>query len=121
MLNDRANGYLRVREQFLDRIGQQVGGGVANNFQAIRVFGRDDGQSTVSGHLKAGVDDFAVHLASQGGLGQTSADRGGNFGHSDRTGEFAFRTVGKRDVDHGEWRKRVNQKGKKRGDVRALL
>ena len=112
MLDDRADGDLCIREQLLDRIGQQVGRGVANDFQSIGVFAGDDGQRTVGSHLEAGVHDLAVDLASQSGLGQTGADRCSDLGHGDRARKFTLRTVGKRNVDHGMCLKRVLRKAK---------
>jgi hypothetical protein len=107
------NRDLRLRKQVLDRIGQQVRCRVANQLQAFRVFGRDDGQIRVGGHAEAGVDQLAIDFAAQSGLGQTRANRGSHLGHGHRTGEFTQRTVGKFDLNH------ESQKVKKRGMGRA--
>jgi hypothetical protein len=49
----------------------------------------------------AGVDQLAVDLAGQRGLGQAGADRGGDL--ADRHGivEFTAAAVGERNGDHG--------------------
>ena len=48
------------------------------------------------------VDQLAVDLAGQRGLGQTGADRRGDVLHGDGIFELALAAVGKSDVDHGE-------------------
>ena len=99
--NDRADGDLRGGENFLDRVGQQVGCRVANDFQTVCVLGGDDGQAAVLVDHKAGVDHLPIHLAGQRRLGQASADGGSHLGHGDRGVVVALRTIGKRDLDHG--------------------
>ena len=102
VLDHRADGDLRVREQLLHRIGQQVGGGVADHLQPLRVLGGDDRQPGILRDRVAGVDQPVVHLAAQGGLGQAAADGLRHFGHRHRTIELALRAVGKRDLNHEE-------------------
>src|SRR5690606_28278845 len=43
IVDHRANGDLRVWKQALDRVSQQVGGGVTNHLQAVCVLGGNDG------------------------------------------------------------------------------
>ena len=74
VFDHRTDRDLRLGKQILDRIGKQVGGGVANQLQAFRIFGRHDGQLGIRCHAEAGVDQLAIHLAAQGRLGQASAD-----------------------------------------------
>ena len=66
---------------------------MADHVQAVRILGRDDGQAAVDVDAVAGVDDLAVELARQGGLGQAGADGCGHFGHCDRAGKFSLRSV----------------------------
>jgi hypothetical protein len=73
----------------------------------------DSGLSAVD--AVAGVDHLAVDLAGQRGLGQTGANRRSDLGHRDRAGKFAFRAVGKRDVNHGESRKELGTKKARTG------
>jgi len=101
VLDHRADGHLRLGEQVLDGIGQQVGRGVADDLQTIGVLGRHDGQRAVGRDLVAGVHHLVADLAGQGRLGQASADRCRYFGDRDRAGKLSLRTVGERDVDHG--------------------
>ncbi|MCY1534509.1 hypothetical protein D9M68_698850 [compost metagenome] len=74
VLDHRADGHLRVREQLLHRIGQQVGGGMADDFQAVGILGGDDGERAVLRDEETGVNHLAVNLAGQRGLGQAAAD-----------------------------------------------
>ena len=101
VFDHRADGDLRIREQLLDGVGQQVGGGVADDFQPLGVFGCEDGEPAVTGDGKARVDHLVVHLARDGGLGQSRSDRGGNIGDGDGPRKLALRTVGERDLNHG--------------------
>ena len=111
VVDHRADGDLRLREQFLDGVGQQVGGGVADQLQAIGVFGGDDGQGSVLLDAKAGVHQLAIHLAAQRGFGEASTNGGGHLGHRDRAGKFTLRTVGERDVQHEGSRKQKARHG----------
>ena len=101
VLDHRADRDLGFREQLLHGVGQQVGGGMADQVQAFGVLGGDDGQRAVSLDQITGINDALAHFAGQSGLGQASADRGSHFGHRHRAGKFALGTVGKRDVNHG--------------------
>jgi hypothetical protein len=107
--------------KFFDRIGQQVGGGVANDFQAIGILRGNDGQRALAVIWKLVSTNFAIDLASQGRFGKTSTNGGSYFGHGYRAGKVTYRTVGKRNLNHDVFEKRVMQKSKKRGMVRALL
>jgi hypothetical protein len=75
VFDDRANGDLRLGEQLLDCIGQQVGGRVADNFQAIGIALGNDGQIDILGQSgKRYRPELAIHLAGQRRAGQTSAN-----------------------------------------------
>src|SRR5690606_39984503 len=47
VVNHRADGNLGIRKQALDRVSQQVSGGVTTQIQTVSVFGGDDGQIAV--------------------------------------------------------------------------
>ena len=100
VLNDRADGDLRFWIQGFDSVGQQVRGGMANHFQALRIFGGDDGQLRGFGNDETGVDHLAIHLPCQGGLGQARPNGGGDLGHAHGAGVVTLRTVGKSDLNH---------------------
>ncbi len=95
-----ADGDLRLREQRLHRVGQQVGRGVADHLQPFGVLGRHDGQLRRVLDAEAGVHQLAVHLAAQRRLGQAGTDRLGHLGHRHRAGVLAPRAIGKRDLKH---------------------
>jgi hypothetical protein len=110
VLDHRTDRDLRVGEEILHRIGQQVRRRMADHVQAFRILGRQDREPGVLRHPVAGVHDLAVDLAGKGRLGQAGTDRGGDFGHRNRLRELALRAVGKRDVDHGGCGKAGKQK-----------
>jgi hypothetical protein len=130
VLDHGTDGDLSLREQFLDRIGQQVGRRMADHFQAIGVLGGHDGQRQVLVDEVAGINHLGIlaraDLAGQRGLGQARAYRCSHLGHGDRAGILALRTIGKRNVDHGIPKifsrgVRHPQKAKKRGAGSALF
>jgi hypothetical protein len=96
----RADDHLGLRIQLLDRVADQVGAGVADDFHALLVLGRDDAQAGVMVDAVAGVDQPAVHGAGHGGLGQARADGLGDVHDADGMFELAAAAVGKRDRDH---------------------
>ena len=101
-----ADGDLRFREQFLDGIGQQVGGRVADDVQAFRILVRDDGQVGVFLDQERRVDDLAVDLAGQRGLGQARGDAGRHLGDRHRTFELTARAVREANIQHCELHRR---------------
>ena len=101
MLDDRADGDLRLGEQFFHRVGQQVGRGVTNHVQAVGILGGDDGQARIAGDGVRGIHQLAFHASAQGGFGQTGANRGGDLGDRHRARELSLGSIGKRDVEHG--------------------
>ena len=120
VLDHRANRHLGIGKQLLHRIGQQVGGGMANHLQAIRILGRDDGQRAVLGNLVTRVHDARLAIsagdfAGQRSLGQPGTNGRSHLGYRHRTGIFAQGTVGKRNLDHGY------VKDKKRGQKKTRI
>ena len=61
----RADGDLRLGEQLLDGIGQQVRGGMADQLEAIGIAVGDDREFAVLVDREAGIDELAVDLAQQ--------------------------------------------------------
>ena len=101
ILDDRPDRDLGLGEQFLDRIGQQVGGRVANDFEAVRIALGDDGEISVLLDQVGGVDHLAIDFAGQCGAGQAGADAGGDFGNGDRLLVAADGTIRQFDIGHG--------------------
>jgi len=111
VLDHRADGHLRIGEQFLDRVGQQVGGGVADQLQPLWVFGGDDGQRGVALDPVRGIHQHTIHLAPERGLGQAGTDGSSHVGHRDRAGKWALRTVGEGDIEHEQVQKNETRLG----------
>jgi len=101
MVDDRADRYLGTREQPLHGLREQVGGGMAQHIERVGVLVGHDLERGVAVDTEAGVDELAVDLARQRGLGQAGADRGGDLGDADGVVEFAAAAVGEGDIDHG--------------------
>ena len=100
VLYHRADGDLRVWKQFFYRIGQQVSGGMADNFEAVCILGRNNGQGAVSVHLITGVDDLPIYFARQSRLRKAGTNGGCNFGHGNWRREIALGTIGQGNFDH---------------------
>jgi hypothetical protein len=63
VVDDRADGHLRLGEQLLHGIGQQVRRAVADDLEAVGVLVGDDGQRRVGLEAVAEVDEPAVDFA----------------------------------------------------------
>src|SRR3546814_1134535 len=98
LVDDRADHHLRVRVQLLDRVADQVRGGVADDLDALLVLRRDDLQRGVMVDDVTGVDQVAVDLAGHGGLGKARAARLGDVPDGDGFVELAAAAVWERDV-----------------------
>src|SRR5471032_2066254 len=88
VFDHRTDGHLRVGEQLLDGVGQQVGRRVTDDVETIGILVGHDGEVGIFFDQKGGVDQLAVDLAGQGRLGQAGADAGGHLRHGDRAVEF---------------------------------
>ena len=100
-LDDRPDDHLGVGKQLLDRMADQVRAGMADDLDTLLVLRRDDLQLGVMVDAIARVDQSAVDLAGNRGLGQAGADRGRDVGDTDRAFELADAAIGESDVDHG--------------------
>ena len=104
VLDHRADRHLRLGEELLHRIGQQVGRRVADQLQAFCVLRRDDGQRRVLIDEVAGVHHLRrialPQLAAQRGLGQAGANRLGHLSHRDRRRILAPGAIWQRDLNH---------------------
>ena len=78
VVDHRADRDLRAREQALHGLRQQVRGGMAQHVERVGMLVGDDLERGVVVDAVAGVDQLAVDLAGQRGLGQAGADRGGD-------------------------------------------
>ena len=121
VLDHRADGHLGVGEQFLHRLGQEVGGGVADDFQPLGVLVGDDGQVAVGFDPVRSVHQLAVHLAGQGRLGKAGADIGGHLVNRHRLVELTFGAVGQADNWHLTFRGSKTIKVRDRRTFREML
>ncbi len=110
VVDHRADGDLRAGKQPLHGLRQQVRGGMAQDVQRLGGFFGHDGQRSIVVDAVAGIHQFVIHFASQGRLGQASADTGGHFGHRHRIVKRAYGTIGKGDIDHGSIPENTNTK-----------
>jgi hypothetical protein len=101
ILDDRPDRYLRLGEQLLDGIGQQMGGRVTNNLHTFGIAVSNDRQIDVAFDQTGSVDQIAIHLAGQCGAGQSGADTGSHFGNGDGLLIGADGTIGQFDIGHG--------------------
>ena len=76
----------------------QVGTGVANDFHAILVLGRDDLQLRILLNQFACIHQPAIDLACDSILGQSWANRSSHLHDGDGTFKFALRTIGQCDL-----------------------
>ena len=81
VVDDGADGDLKVWEQAFGRVGQQVGRGVPNDVQAIWVFLGDNRKRRVLIDEVVGVDQLPIHTPGQCGLGQPRPDACRHRGH----------------------------------------
>ena len=73
---------------------------VANEFKCLVAFGSNDVQCSVLFDHKGRIDHFAVHLASQSGLGKAWAYISGYVMYANRMIKVACGTVGKGNLWH---------------------
>ncbi len=94
VLDHRADGHLRVGKELLDRVREQVRRRVTEHFQALGILVGDDGDAGVAIDRERGVDELAVDLAGERGLGEAGADRRCDLGDGDRRVEVLDGAVG---------------------------
>ena len=84
VLDHRADGDLRLGEELLHRIRQQVRGGMTDDLESVGILVRDDAQFGVVIDDGGGINQHAVDLAGERRLGKPGADARGHLGHADR-------------------------------------
>ena len=101
VLDHRSDRHLRIGEQFLDRVGEQMRGRVTDDVETLGVALGDDRDSGVLlDHMRC-IDDLAVDLAGERCLGKSGADRRGELCNGHRRVEMLDGAVGQSDVGHG--------------------
>ena len=107
VLDDRADGDLRLGEQVLHGVGHQVCRGVPDDVQAFRVLVGDDGHLGVLADGAGQIDQFSVDATGKSGLGESGTNSGGNLRHRDSIIETALRAVRQGNDGHDEMRVEV--------------
>ncbi|MNH05353.1 hypothetical protein D3C79_646730 [compost metagenome] len=100
-VNDRADHHLGGRVQLLHGVANQVGARVTDDLQSLFIFRGDDLQGGVVADQVASIDQFAVDLAGDGGLGQAGADGSGNVGYGYGVIKRTLTAIGKSNNGHG--------------------
>ncbi len=100
VLDHRADGDLGVRVEFLHGVGEQVGGRVAQDIDAVRVLVGHHGKVGVMIDDKRRIDQLAIDPSGQCGARQPRTDRRGNLGNGDSMVEGLERSVGQSDGGH---------------------
>ena len=102
------DGHLCFREQFLDRVSQQVRRRMTDQLQGVGVAIGDDGQINIFLDAERSIDQLAINLASQRSTRQAGTDAGRHLGDGDRLLEGTDGTIRKLDIWHGRilWTKK---------------
>ena len=100
VLDDRADGHLRLREQLLHRLRQQVRRGVADDLEPIGILVGHDGETGILGNHVGGVDQLAVHARGERRLAQPGANAARDLVHGHRVVEAALTAIGQGDNGH---------------------
>lgn len=102
VLDHRADGVLDLGAvEVAEGLGEDVGGGVAHDEQAVGVAVGDDRDLVGAVELVGHVHELAVHAGDDGGLGQAFADGLGELRDGGAVGDFAGGVVGEFDGGHG--------------------
>ncbi len=105
VVDDGTDRDLRVGEQPLRRLREQVRSRMTQDVERLGALLGDDRQLRVVFDAETRVDELAVDLAGERGLREAGADRRGDVLHRDSVIELALAAVGERDVDHGRFQK----------------
>ena len=84
VLDHRTDRHLRIGEQLLHRVRQQVRGRVADDFEPLGILVGDDGDIGVGIDHVCGIDQLAVDACRPSAAGEAGADRRGDLRHGDR-------------------------------------
>ncbi len=101
VLDVGADGHLGAREQLLHRLGQDVGGVVADDVEGLWGVAAQDLDLAAVIDRPLQIAELAVELDQDGALGEGRGDRGGDVAARDPVGEGTAGAVGKDQVDHG--------------------
>ncbi len=100
VFDDRPDRHLRIGEQLLHGVSQQVGRRVTDHFQPVGVLIGHDRDVCVMLNQKRGIDNLAINFAGKRGFRKASADIGSHLRNRHRRVELTLRTIGKSDCNH---------------------
>ena len=101
VFDDRTDGDLRLREECLRRLREQMCGRVADHLERVRVFVGDDLEHRVRHDRERGIYEMAAHLTGERGFRKPRPDVGSDLRHGDGTLETALAAIRQRDHRHG--------------------
>src|ERR1019366_1555098 len=96
----RSDGHLGVRVQLLNRVRQQVSGGMPEDLETLRIPVGHDGQMGIAVDDARRIDQHAVDLTGERRLGETRTDTGRDLRHGDGGIEALLASVGKSNYRH---------------------
>ncbi len=100
VLDRRADGHLGAGEQLLHRLGQHVGGVVADGFQRGRIVAHDQLEVAAAFQRAVEVALLAIDLDQRRALGQRRRDGGGDVTARGAVGILSAGAVGEFQFDH---------------------
>ena len=100
VINGRADGQLGLGVEALDRLGQDMGGGVVEGLLAVRVLKGQDLQGAVGVQNGAQVADLAVYPGGTGGLVEAGAELLGDIHHGYACFKLLDGAIFQCDMDH---------------------
>ena len=101
VLNHGPNGDLGLRKQGLDRLGQQVGGGMPEHLQAGWVLRRHYRELRVLLDQMARIHQLIVDPPGQGGTGEAGANSCGDLSHRNGAVKYSLAAIWQSDDGHG--------------------
>ena len=101
VLDHRADGELRLGEDPQDRVGHQVGGGVAQDLERLFIALGEQANLRAVFERAQEIDDLLVHHRGDGGLGEAGADLGGQISGVSAFLELTRAAVRQVHLDHG--------------------
>ena len=100
IFDHRADGHLRIGEQGLHGLREQVRRRVTDDLEGIGMLFGDDFERGIARDRKRRVDQFATDLAGERRFGKPRTDARGNLGHGHRVRVGSLTAVGQRDHRH---------------------
>src|SRR6476469_3329404 len=110
VFNDRADRHLRVAEQFLDRICEEMRSRMTYYIESVRTFIGDNRDVAVMIDHERRIDELAIYLTCERCLGKPRTDRRSDVRNLHRIVELTDRTVREFHIDHTVLSGRIGEK-----------